>query len=195
MSLTEAIVHLTTDKNTTHAYIPLYEKLLSSKKTTANNVLEIGIGDTNTQNGGSIQLWRKYFTNAKIHALDILPISRVLDELVHDDRVILYTSIDAYNADFVKSTFIDKNVQFDVLLDDGPHTLASMITFITLYSQIMTSDGILIIEDIPNITWIDKLKKSVPDHLKQFIRVYDLRKKKKNDLTILCLPSTDINYY
>ncbi len=29
------------------------------------------------------------------------------------------------------------------MLDDGPHSLDSMIQFIKLYSQIMTDDGIL----------------------------------------------------
>jgi hypothetical protein len=61
------------------------------------------------------------------------------------------------------------------MLDDGPHTLESMKQFITLYSQIMTDDGILIIEDVPSVDWIDILINEVPDHLKQFIKVYDLR--------------------
>jgi len=35
----------------------------------------------------------------------------------------------------------------------------------------------LIIEDIQSIDWIPTLKKVVPDNLKQYIKVYDLRKK------------------
>ena len=57
-----------TDKNTTHSYIPLYEKLLSNKRLTAKNVLEIGVNE-----GGSIKLWHDYFTNATIYGLDIIP--------------------------------------------------------------------------------------------------------------------------
>ena len=34
-----------------------------------------------------------------------------------------------------------------LVLDDGAHTLQSMIQFIKLYSQILTADGILIRED------------------------------------------------
>ena len=64
------------------------------------------------------------------------------------------------------------------MLDDGPHTLDSMKKFIKLYSQIMTSDGILIIEDVQSWDWIDILKKEVPDELKQFIKIYDLRPNK-----------------
>jgi hypothetical protein len=49
------------------------------------------------------------------------------------------------------------------MLDDGHHTLDSMKQFIKLYSQIMTDDGILIIEDIQSWDWIDILKNEVPD--------------------------------
>ena len=62
------------------------------------------------------------------------------------------------------------------MLDDGPHTLESMTKFIELYSQIMTDDGILIIEDVQQWEWIDILKNAVPEDLKKFIKVYDLRK-------------------
>ncbi len=41
-----------------------------------------------------------------------------------------------------------KNIKFDFILDDAPHTLESMILFIKLYSQIMTDNSILIIEDV-----------------------------------------------
>jgi hypothetical protein len=61
------------------------------------------------------------------------------------------------------------------MLDDGPHTLESMIKFIKLYSQVIEDDGILIIEDVQSIYWIDVLKNEVPDNLKKFIKIYDLR--------------------
>ena len=61
------------------------------------------------------------------------------------------------------------------MLDDGPHTLESMIKFIQLYSQIMTDDGILIIEDVESWDWINILTTVVPEELKKFIKTYDLR--------------------
>ena len=61
------------------------------------------------------------------------------------------------------------------MLDDGPHTLESMKKFITLYSQLMTDDGILIIEDVQSFDWLYILKNEVPQHLKKFIKIYDLR--------------------
>lgn len=175
MSLEEIVNNSLTDKNTGHSYLPLYQTLLEKKKETAQNVLEVGIGNFGPKNGGSIKLWRDFFTNATIYGLDILPINRVIDELLTDDRVVLYTSIDAYNENFFKHNFLNENIKCDFMLDDGPHTLESMIQFIKLYSQIMTDDGILIIEDVQSFDWIEPLKAVVPEHLKPFIKIYDLR--------------------
>ena len=65
-----------------------------------------------------------------------------------------------------------------MVLDDGPHTLDSMKTFIKLYSQLLTNDGILIIEDVQSYDWLELLTNETPDHLKQYIKTYDLRKNK-----------------
>ena len=49
------------DKNTSHSYLPTYEQLFRSKIETAENVLEVGIGNFYEKNGGSILLWSQYF--------------------------------------------------------------------------------------------------------------------------------------
>ena len=193
MSLIKLVDNRYTDKNNTHSYLPLYEKLLKNKKNTAKNILEIGIGDFGEKNGGSIKLWKDYFKNATIYGLDILPINRVMDELLNNDRVILYTSIDAYNNDFFTKNFLNKKIKFDFMLDDGPHTLESMKQFIKLYSQIMTVDGVLIIEDVQSLEWIDLLKNEVPQYLKKYIKIYDLRKNKNRyDDIVFTIDKTNI---
>ena len=171
MSLADIVDNNRTDKNTTHSYLPLYQKLLINKKETAKNVLEIGI----YYSGGSIKLWNDFFTNATVYGLDELHINEIWDDIKNKENIILYTSCDAYNNEFFINTFLNKNIKYDFMLDDGPHTLNSMTQFIKLYSSIMTDDGILIIEDIPDWDWIDILKNAVPEYLKPFIKVYDLR--------------------
>jgi hypothetical protein len=180
MSLEEMVDNTRTDKNTKHSYLPLYQNLLISKKETAKNVLEVGIGDYNqgVTNGGSIKLWHDYFRNANIYALDICDLEKVWDEIKNNERIILHTLIDAYDEHFFTTHFLNKNTKFDFMLDDGPHSLESMKQFIKLYSQIMTDNGILIIEDVQSWDWIDILKNEVPENLKQFIKVYDLRPNK-----------------
>jgi hypothetical protein len=83
MSLEELVDNSRTDKNTTHSYLPLYQKLLVGKKETAKNVLEIGVCG-----GGSIKMWSEFFTNAIIHGLDISDISDIQDDV--KIRIILY---------------------------------------------------------------------------------------------------------
>ena len=171
MSLEELVDNARTDKNTIHSYLPLYQQLLVHKKETAKNVLEIGI-----YRGGSIKLWHDFFTNATVYGLDIMSINDVWDYLKTNDKIILHTSTDAYNEEFFNTHLLDK--RFDMMLDDGPHTLGSMKQYIKLYSQIMTDDGILILEDVQSRDWIEILKQEVPEHLKPFIKVYDLRSNK-----------------
>jgi cephalosporin hydroxylase len=170
MSLEQIADNSRTDKNTTHSYLPLYQNLLIKKKESAKNVLEIGIWL-----GGSIKLWSDFFLNANVYGLDITNIENIWEGIKNKEKIILHTSIDAYNNDFFITHFLNKNIKFDFVLDDGPHTLESMKQFIKLYSQIMTDDGILIIEDVESWDWIDTLKNEVPENLKQFIKIYDLR--------------------
>lgn len=170
MSLKELANNERTDKNTTHSYLDLYQKLLESKKETAKNVLEIGI-----QTGGSIKLWHDFFTNAMIYGLDIMDVNNIWHEISNKENIKLYTSTDAYNYDFFNNNILSKNIKFDFMLDDGPHSLESMIKFIHLYTKVMTDDGILIIEDVQSWDWIEILKLQVPDNLKEYIKVYDLR--------------------
>ena len=161
------------DKNTIHSYLPLYEKLLTSKKETAKRVLEVGIW-----RGGSIKLWKDFFTNAVVYGVDIIDINTVWSEIKNNRGIVLHTSTNAYDNDFVTTNFLNQNIKFDFLLDDGPHTLESMKQFIRLYSQLMADDGILIIEDVQAWEWIEVLKNEVPEHLKEFVNVYDLRPNK-----------------
>lgn len=179
MSLSDIVDNSRTDKNTIHSYLELYTSLLSCKRETAKNVLEIGIGEgQGITNGGSIKLWCDYFVNAKVYALDIQHIDAVWDGIKNNERIILLTSTDAYNEDFFRENFINQNIKFDFMLDDGPHSMESMIKFIQLYSQVMTHDGILIIEDVQDWSWIETLSNAVPEDLKKYIKFYDLRETK-----------------
>jgi hypothetical protein len=162
-----------TDKNYGHSYAEVYEALFEDIKDTAENILEIGINK-----GGSIDLWQKYFTNANVYGVDCLPIDNIdheiLQRLLCNNKVNLLASTDAYNVDTL-IPFYKNDTKFDVVIDDGPHTLKSQIEFIDLYTPLLTDNGILIIEDVQDIKDINNLIEAVPDNLKQYIQVYDLR--------------------
>lgn len=184
MSLVDLVDNTRTDKNTTHSYLEIYDILLKPKKESALNVLEVGIGDGNqgATNGGSIKLWNDYFPNATVHALDILPLDSMWNGIKGNPKIMLYTSCDAYTENAVQTNFGNKNLKFDFMIDDGPHSLHSMVMFITLYFPLLADDGIMIIEDLPDYTWINQLKNTVPVSSQRYIEVYDRRQiKGQND--------------
>lgn len=156
-----------TDKNTVHSYLNLYQSLLQKKKYSCKNVIEVGV-----QWGGSIKLWHDYFPNATIYGCDIYEESIMWDQIMNNNRIKLFNSINAYDPLFVNKI---KDIRFDFAIDDGPHTLESMIQFIQLYLPLMTEDGIFIIENVQDISWLDILRTYVPDEFKNNIKTYDLR--------------------
>lgn len=174
INLIDLVDNNITDKNTIHSYLDLYQLLFKNKRLTAKNILEVGIF-----NGGSIKLWNDFFTNANIYGIDICEYKLIYNDLFrYNDNVVLLCNSNAYDYDFFNYNFLIKNIKFDIVIDDGPHTLDSMISFIKLYSQILTDDGILIIEDIQDFSWLDILINNTPNDLKKYIKIYDLRDKK-----------------
>lgn len=163
-----------TDKNTTHSYFELYQKLFEPIRKKAKNILEIGIGNFGPKNGGSILLWKLFFKHANIHAVDIISKNRVYDLILKDNKIKTYLETNAYDSKFVDN-FKEKNIFFDVMIDDGPHTFESQLDFIKLYSNLLTDNGILVIEDIQNIEYVKKFIYETPEQLKKYIHVYDLR--------------------
>ena len=121
--------------------------------------------------------------------------SRVIKTLKNNERIKLFTSTDAYNEAFFKDNLLDKGIKFDVIIDDGPHTLESMKQFIKLYTQVLSDDGILIVEDVQDISWTNELKKTVPEHLKQYIEIYDLipKKHRYDDILFVVDKNKEIN--
>jgi hypothetical protein len=168
--LTNLVNNTLTDKDTVHSYLDLYHNLLEKKQETATHILEVGI-----HLGGSIKLWKDFFHNATVYGLDICLLHLQPNAFaVGDPRISVHVT-DAYNETWFRSTFLDAGIRFDMMLDDGPHTLGSMQQFIRLYSQVMKSDGILIIEDVQSPDWLPHLVAATPAELQPYIKTYDLR--------------------
>jgi len=162
-----------TDKNTIHDYINgFYESGLLPYKEKSLDILEIGI-----YFGASLKLWREYFPNAKIYGADIQ--NRVLPQYKNINNV-EYIFGDAYSQEF-----LNNELKFDVIIDDGPHTLQSQRDFIRKYHSKLKKDSIMIIEDIADIMYIPILKDEVPDGFT--CEVIDLRKNKNryDDLMLI----------
>ena len=170
-----------TDKEKGHSYGEVYDILFKPIQSTAQNVLEVGI-----DKGGSILLWKNYFSNANIYGIDCNQEGcihgEILQFLKDAERVVLLTSINAYDSLAIQMidalsdhNFNQPQPKFDVVIDDGPHTVHSQIKFIELYLPLLSENGILIIEDIQSIDYCDEIFESVPDEFKKYVQIYDLR--------------------
>lgn len=161
-----------TDKGTDHSYIDhLYSSLFDHKYTSIYKVLEIG-----GLNGESIRLWRDYFLNAHIYCVDISNIQ----PLIQMERV-SFIQGDAY-SDNIKDILPNN---FDIIIDDGPHTLDSMIYCIENYLNKINNNGILIIEDIQDEKWLSVLDSHINKSI--FVtKIFDLRsiKNRYDDLVL-----------
>lgn len=125
-----------TDKNETHCFINnFYEKEFLNYRDKNITLLEIGIAS-----GHSLLLWNEYFTEnySVIYGIDIN--SRELVKEVSERQNIKVMIDNAYSIDVAQ-----KLPNFDIIIDDGPHTLNSMLECIRLYLPKLKSGGILII--------------------------------------------------
>lgn len=166
----------TSHKHTTHNFVIVYEDIFHHIRYNAKNVLEIGIDI-----GDSIELWLEYFPYAQVYGIDINNSEYITNtNLSKFKNKTLYTNQNAYDPDFIKREFIDKNIKFDIIIDDGPHTLIRQLNFIQLYLPLLSEKGILIIECIKSLEWISEIEKVVPSELYKYMQVYDNRKKSKS---------------
>lgn len=164
-----------TDKNTCHSYIEnFYEKEFELYREKEIDLLEIGI-----ETGGSLKLWKEYFISSKsIIGIDIS------DEKI-DQKFKNISGVSMHFGDAYDKTFSDKFDQFDILIDDGPHTLESQIKFIELYLPKLKENGLFIIEDIGNIEHFDiligkckEVCESIDNQIEYSVECIDLRDKK-----------------
>ena len=132
-----------------------YSDLFTPRKESTKNILEIG-----TQYGGSVLLWRDYFLNATVFALDNIQ----CPNLINQERIIHIVG-DAYSEDFVKRL---PNNFYDIIIDDGPHTYESMVIFLTKYFPLVKSGGLMILEDIIDPSWTPKLVELIDTNMCNF---------------------------
>jgi hypothetical protein len=157
-----------TDKDTKHSYIEVYEEIFYYHRNKEVNILEIGV-----QFGGSSLLWHEYFKKSHLTLIDI-------EYLITDDIKSKLTEsrfnliiMDAYEDKCYNKLKFKK---FDIIIDDGPHTLESQIFVLDNYLNNLSENGILVIEDIQDYSHIEIFKSKLNSNFQYFI--YDLREKK-----------------
>jgi len=166
----------TTDKwGTTvdkHTYLQTYGEIFERMKERNNRILEIGI-----MKGDSLNLWAEYFTQSIIYGVEQDYPQEGMVQLNARVRVI---TGDAYTPEMI--TLLKDIGKFDIIIDDGSHHLFHQKFVIDFYRDLLTDDGILIIEDTTcNIDpetqkrYADILIDRFPDEEKKYAYIDDRR--------------------
>lgn len=161
LSLSEICLIYRTDKNCVHSYVDnVYEELFKEVRHSTKRLLEIGV-----EGGGSLFMWREYFPNAEIFGIDEKPCR----QLEGRERIKTFIG-DAYQKSMVD--LVGDN--FDIIIDDGPHTLKSMLFVIEEYIKKLSPEGLLVIEDFQDFDWTNIVRRKLNDGYEA--EVWDLRK-------------------
>ncbi len=120
-------------------YFDVYERYFSKFRNKKITIVEIGV-----YQGGSLQMWRKYFgKEATIWGIDIDPRCKTLED--ENTHILIGSQED---PQFLRS-IIDKIGMIDILIDDGGHTQdQQIISFEELYKYVNPDGGIYLCEDV-----------------------------------------------
>lgn len=126
-------------------YLYVYDQLMQTSREKPINLLEIGV-----QNGGSLEIWAKYFANAKnIVGCDILSKCKKLK--FADSRIKLV--IGDVNNKAVLAKINQVCNRYDFIIDDGSHKSSDIIkTFFKLWPRLIDG-GAYVIEDLHCSYW------------------------------------------
>jgi predicted O-methyltransferase YrrM len=117
-------------------YAPFYDLLLLSRKESVRSVFEIGIFK-----GGSLRMWRDYFSNAEVYGMDINP-----DAIFSEER------IDTVCGDQASPAVIRKAAErwgpFDLIIEDGSHKPDHQVMNAEMLMPYLNPGGLYIIEDV-----------------------------------------------
>jgi hypothetical protein len=109
------------------------------------NILEIGVSQ-----GGSLQLWRKYFgPSAVIFGIDINPKCTAIDDTDLNVRIGSQT-----DPEFLGSVVAEMGI-VDIVIDDGSHIASHQRATFNHLFPLLTDRGIYVVEDLHTAYWYD----------------------------------------
>ena len=139
-----------TDKVTTHAYHHAYEKYLPALRNSPIRFVEIGLGcDMNYGPGKSLDLWDRYFTHKDAHIF-YLEYNAPCAEKWKVLRARVSVDVGGQADVEVLKSFVKKHDggHFDVIIDDGGHTMVQQLTSLIHLFPTVNSGGLYILEDL-----------------------------------------------
>ena len=157
-----------------HNYTYFYNTLFHSFRNENLLIFELGVGVPACMGegswAGSLKGWADYFPNSKVYSADIDK-----EWLYNTDRIKSYY-LDVENTDSIEELWkIVPEEQFDLIIDDGPHTHLSNILFYKNSIHKLKKNGLYIIEDV-SLDFIDILYTEIKDYNEIHDIKYDIIK-------------------
>ena len=137
-----------TDKWGAHRYAAHYQRHFRHLRRKKITMLEIGIGGYEDPHGGggSLRMWRRYFSNARIVGLDYF------DKSPHAEK-----RIRIYRGDQSDEKLLQRIVaeagRPDIIIDDGSHLNHHVIKSFQVLFPLLADDGIYVVEDTQTAYW------------------------------------------
>lgn len=134
------------DKGDVHSYIDVYEQILSPYRSTAKNIIEIGL-----MSGESLRMWTEYFSTGTVYGMDITvkPIDGMADLTSAISEGYNVKIGDASSPDDIKKHF--SGILFDVVIEDANHNIEQQLEIYRTLKPYLNSGSIYIIEDVQDI--------------------------------------------
>ncbi|RWE73778.1 glycosyltransferase [Mesorhizobium sp.] len=126
-------------------YLDEYERIFSTYRSLPVRILEIGI-----QNGGSLEIWAKYFPQAKV----ILgcDIDQKCGLLSFRNKKISVVVGDA-GSESVRKKILERSDEFDIVIDDGSHRSSDVVRAFARYFPHLSDGGVFVAEDLHTSYW------------------------------------------
>ncbi len=148
-------------------YLHVYDKFLANykKENEPVKLLEIGVFK-----GGSLEIWGEYLPKgSKIIGIDI---DKKCAEYKYNNENIEVFIGSASDENFVEKNF--KNMNFDIIVDDGSHICSDVIKTFELFFPKLNNGGLYIVEDLHASYWKNyqggyKKKQSSIEYFKNII--------------------------
>ncbi len=147
-SLDELAINCDTDKSSKwHNYAIVYDEYFNKLRNKKINFLEIGF-----YKGSSAKMWDLYFSKANLYFIDIERLAFEAYGKNLSNKCTLKL-VDQGNEQELLNFTKEVSCEFDVILDDGGHTMEQQITSFKTLFPFVKKGGIYIIEDLHTSYW------------------------------------------
>lgn len=125
-------------------YLHAYDKLFDTSRRNPIQLLELGV-----QNGGSLEIWRKYFTSPGATFIGV-DIDTKVCNLDLPDGVETF----CFDLSEQKNVIEFSNSRtFDIIIDDASHICSHVVKTFVLLFQSLKPGGVYVIEDMGTSYW------------------------------------------